>query len=289
MRIKKYQAVLLAVSLFAGLLLGGFAILRMIDAPERSHRERDQVAREGARLYSRIENFAPINDRAELKSAINSWEWRSPRTLPEAQASALKSLLAEFLELRFGSDDARAYREWRLNGGFGWVRDSARFREGYFIDHAALEWFGETVTEPFDHAYWFDKFFTRVFEDDGANSRLKSVSSGSDVGVWLIHMLSIDDIAEPLVETDRIPLELWYGKAGGGANRWLVPKVSERDLLEQQGRVLIARAYFIAEAHDGSRYPCTVRFHWDPFAQRWMLTSFGTNNRPWGVGRGWFI
>lgn len=271
------------------MLLAGVAVWRVVDSPNRDLRELNRIAREGARLYNRIENFAPINDRAALAGAIDSWEWRSPRTLPEAQTAALKSLLAEFLERRFVHDDAAAYLEWRLASGFRWIDNPDQFREWYDIDILAKNWFDETVTEPFDHAYWFDKFFTRVFEDKGASDHLKSVSAGSDVGVWLIHMLTIDAVDEPFIHPNRIPEELWYGRSGGGANRWLVPKVSERDLLEQQGRVLIARAYFIAEAHDGSRYPCTVRFHWDPFAQRWMLTSFGTNNRPWGVGRGWFM
>lgn len=271
------------------IILGTIGIWRTVNPPDRDLRELNRIAREGARLYSRIENFTSIDDRAALDNAIDSWEWRSTNTLPEAQAAALKSLLAEFLERRFVLDDPAAYREWRLASGFRWIDNPDQFREWCDIDILAKNWFGETVTEPFDHAYWFDKFFTRVFEDKGASDHLKSVSAGSDLGIWLVHMLTTDAIDEPFVHPNRIPEELWYGRSGGGPNRWLVPKVSDRDLLRQQGRVLIARAHFIAEARDGSRYPCTVHFHWNPIAQRWMLTHFTTNNRPWSVGRGWFM
>ncbi len=289
MQLTRRPAIIFACLMLFAIAIGGLAIWRAADAPDASMRELNRIAKQGQRLYEQIEDFASIDDPDALLGAIESWEWRSPRELPSEQTEALKSLLAEFLVRRFVSEDAASYRRWRFDSGFRWVENSDEFRQWYDIDILATEWFGEPVSDPFDHTYWFDKFFLRVFEGVGAADHLRAVSVGEDVGVWLIHMLTLEDIEEPLVETDRIPPDMWYGMSGDGATSWIVPERSQTELLEDQGRVLIARAYFIAEARDGSRYPCIVRFHWDPFARRWILTSIGSQNRPWGVGRVTFI
>ncbi|HBS29873.1 MAG TPA: hypothetical protein DEB06_10600 [Phycisphaerales bacterium] len=264
------------------LLVIGAVVLFRSTAPERSvqryraeNRKQAQLAQGSVR---EVRSWVALSDAERVPSVIRAAKVFETTDPDPARLRGLLDDAADFVRLRLGQPDPRAYAEWRLASGYRWspherleqfgVVDAyeANFKERFGDSEAAIR-------------AAFERFWRASREPSRWSKPRRPMRIADDPRAALVAIGTVTGKApnyRPKWPTD-FGADYWDSSAAATSSmmQWLVPPEGVGRMLQirSQPVVEVAKVALLIEDQSGERRTLTLNYVWDPRTQRWFHES----------------
>lgn len=237
-----------------------------------------QPVREGEAAFADMAmiSIADLREEGSIERVIAQGEWHADPSISAACLAALEREIATFLRLQFVTADAAAYRQWREARGCALLSLDDMERKTQVVSEYASVMNKRPPPEP-DVASLYDEYWLAMrtaFSGSGALLEISADPRGFATRV----AYSSDPLYTKVMLDAGLGDRLWYGPIAASMRAWFAPARIPADLVERDGRVLMAEVGVVAAWADGGRRPLLLTWFFDPTLDAWVLWTLNQNN-----------
>jgi len=232
---------------------------------------------EGALAFEQLD-MLPLGSSSsdDIKSTLNAGSVKLGEGMTAADAAAVWSEAATFLDRRFLRADFAEYISWRESTGCKLRQaDDVMANEHAYADYEKI--MGAPLTAGTDVKSVFEAYWkVSPSRGDGLN-RPRGIAR-TPSGATMTIGFSKDRYNPRLFLEGQLGSRLWYGPDSAAMRNWFNPPIQPKEIVKRYGRVAIAEVGIVVEWENGSRRPLIMGFFRHPTTARWVLWQVNQNN-----------